>query len=112
MDLTNRTLTQRIGPELADPAAQKLVQIEIVALHNPERKRVSFEVHYEPDDGERVLLGTFGLYPPDNPGKFLVATRGRLRREGAIVVSMQVLDEVEPDDELQVKLKRVSFRTE
>ena len=50
------------------------------------------------------------LYPPDNPGTFLVATRGSIRPDGAIVVSMVVLDETEPSDQVQVTLKRIVFR--
>ncbi len=110
LNLETRTVTQAVGSGLARAALQKFVQIEITEVHNPKKLRVTFEVHYRLDNGEETLLGTFALFPPDNPGDFIVATRGELRNQGEIVVSMQVLDETDPEDELQVTMKPISFR--
>lgn len=112
LDLANRSVTKPIGPELADPASAKFVEIDIADVVNPKRIRLTFEVHYQPGNGEKLLLGSFALYPPDNPGKFIVATRGRLRSGGAIVLSMQVLDEVVPEDRIRVTVRQISFRPE
>ena len=112
LDLETQTVTQAVGAELARSALQKFVQIEITEVHNPKKLRVIFEVHYRLENGEETLLGSFSLFPPDNPGDFIVATRGELRNEGEIVVSMQVLDEVEPEDELRVTMEQISFREE
>lgn len=90
---------------------QELVEIEIAEVVNPEKIRVIFEVHFRHEE-EKVLLGTFGLYPPDEPGTFLVTTQGRLAAEGSIVLTMEVLDEVEPGSPLQVGVGLISFRKE
>lgn len=112
LDLADRTLVQRLDPDLEDAERQKLVEIEITDVVNPEGLRVSFELAYLPPDGERLLLGTFGLFPPDDPGEFLVATRGELRAGGSLELSMIVHDEIGRDDELRVELKRLALREE
>lgn len=112
LDLANRSVTKPIGPELADPASAKLVEIDVSEVENPKKIRLTFEVHYQSGNGEKLQLGSFALYPPDNPGTFLVATRGRLRSGGAIVLSMKVLDEVGPQDRAQVTVRSISLRQE
>jgi hypothetical protein len=112
LDLRTRQVVQPIGAELIGAARQKFVRIDVTDVRNPKRLRLTFEVRYRRDEGADVLLGTFALFPPDNPGEFLVATRGRLRDEGSIVVSMQVLDPVGPNDDVRVRLKPISFRAE
>jgi len=110
LDLTKRSVTQAIGPELADATTQKLVQVEITGVTNRKLIPISFDVQYLPDKGEKVLLGTFALYPPDNPGRFIVPTGGRLRSNGKIVLSMTTLAETAADDEVRVEVKRICFR--
>jgi hypothetical protein len=112
LDLESRTLVQRIEPDLAERPAPKFVQIEVADVSNPKRIPVEFEVHYQPDDGERILLGTFSLFPPDRPGTFLVATAGRLRGPGAIAVTLRPLHAVAPTDRVRVELRGISFRQE
>ena len=112
LDLANRSVTKPIGRELADPASAKFVEIDVSEVVNPKRIRLTFEVHYQPGNGERSLLGTFALFPPDNPGRFLVATGGRLRSGGAIVLSMVPLDEVGQQDRVRVTVRSISFRQE
>jgi hypothetical protein len=111
LDLSHRSLVQTVEPAAA-AEEQKLVEIEIPEVVNPKRIRLTFEVHYQPEDGDRVLLGTFALFPPDNPGKFLVATRGEVRAGGSLELSMQVLDEVGPEDVVRVDVRPMSLRRE
>jgi hypothetical protein len=110
LDLANRTAMQRIAPELADPEGQKFVELEVRRVENPKRLPLSFEVFYQDEAKARVRLGSFALFPPDNPGRFIVPTAGRLRAGGAIVVSLVVLREPGPDDRVRVTLDRITFR--
>jgi hypothetical protein len=112
LDLANRSVTKPIGSGLADAASAKFVEVDISEVVNPKRLRLTFEVHYQPENGEQLQLGSFGLFPPDNPGRFIVATRGRLRSGGAIVLSMKVLDEVGPQDRVRVTVRGISLRRE
>ena len=110
LDLANRSVTKPLGSELADPASVKFVEVDISDVLNPRRVRLTFEVHHQRTNGEKILLGSFALFPPDHPGKFIVPTGGHLQNGGAIVLSMLVLDEVGPQDRVQVKVRRLSFR--
>lgn len=112
LDLEHRERVQPIGPELADPEKQKFVLVQITDVQNPRLLRLTFEVRYRVEGREEVFLGTFALFPPGQPGTFFVATRGELRKEGAVVLSMQILDEVRPGDELRLTAKPLSFLEE
>jgi hypothetical protein len=109
LDLEHRELVRPIGPDMAEPSRQKFVRIEIIQVHNPRQLRLAFEVRFRADGRKEVLLGTFALFPADNPGDFIVATRGELRKEGTVILSMQVLDELKPGDEVRLSLKPLSF---
>ena len=110
LDLERRSIRVAIGPEVHDPQAKKFVEIEIAEVFNPAKIRLAFELHDQRANEDKVLLGTFALFPPYNPARFIVATGGRLRSGDVIVLSMQVLDEVGPRDEVRVKVKRIGFR--
>jgi hypothetical protein len=110
IDLANRTVVRPIEPELAEPESQKFVELEVGAVENARRLPLSFEVFYRDEQQRKVRLGSFALFPPDNPGRFIVPTGGRVRRKGAIVVSLVVLRELRPDDRVRVVLERIAFR--
>ena len=64
------------------------VAVEIREVVNPRRVPLTFEVGFQPAQGGLVRLGEFSLFPPDNPGRFIVATQGRIQDDGVIVVAM------------------------
>ena len=109
LDLANRTRAKTIGQEVATPQAMKFVHVEVAEVFNPRKIPISFSVHYQSPGGEKYLLGTFSLFPPDNPGRFIVATRGKLRRGGMIIVSLVPLADVDEAAKLRVWLKPLSF---
>ena len=109
LDLANRTGVKTISREVTAPQAMKFVQIEVAEVFNPLKIPLSFSVHYQPAHGEKSLLGTFSLFPPDNPGTFIVATRGKLRSGGMIIVSLVPLEHVDEEAKIRVRLKRISF---
>ena len=111
LDLNRRTVVQSLSGE-STSTKQKFVEVDITEVVNPKKIRLSFEVHHLDGDGEKILLGTFGLFPPDNPGKFIVPTKGLVGGEGRLELSMVVLDEVKAEDRVQVELKRLSLREE
>lgn len=110
LDLGNRTVRERIEPDVQDPERVKLVQFDVRSVENPERLPLSFEVFFESADAARTRLGTFALFPADKPGRFLVPTGGRLRQGGAVVVEMLVLQETGPDDRVRVVVERFTLR--
>jgi hypothetical protein len=109
LTLENRILAVSILPALASQPKRRFVAIEVAEVHNPQRIRATFDVYHRTNDQVHTLLGTFALFPPDNPGRFIVATKGMVERIGDIVVVMNVLDEVASTDDLRVAVKCMYF---
>jgi hypothetical protein len=68
---------------------RKFVVVELSAVANPGREALSFEVRFRPRQGAERVLGTFSPFPPDNPGRFIVATQGKADAAGEILLSLQ-----------------------
>ena len=108
LDAQKPTLVQPI--EAADRAQDaKFVQVEVVEVKNPKNLTATFKVEYQTKDQEKFFLGTFSLYPSDNPGKFIVATQGRLRNQGSVVLTLVIPDEFKSGDVFSLTVKRMKF---
>jgi hypothetical protein len=110
LDLRKPSISQPIEPgDLVQEGVTKFVQIEVTHVVNPKRYPLSFQVHYQPARQEKIYLGSFSLYPADNPGKFIVATQGKVKNEGAIVLSLVVPDQIDANDTIKVTVKKIKF---
>lgn len=109
LDSTTREVAQTIDPDIAEPQHKKFVKIEVVTVVNPRNIPLSFEVHYQPVQGKPFLLGTFSLFPPDNPGDFIVATEGKLQTGGVIIVSLMPLTKSKDLPDIHVRIKPISL---
>lgn len=109
LDLKNRTISQPMGRDLPSPKNYKFVQIEVVKAVNPKLHPVRFEVHYETADREKILLGTFSLFPADNPGKFIVSTQGKLKGNGSLILSLVLPENIDENDTLQVSVMKIKL---
>jgi len=109
LDSANREVAQTIDPEIAEPQHKKFVKIEVVTVVNPRNIPLSFEVHYQPVKGKPFLLGTFSLFPPNNPGGFIIATKGQLETGGVIIVSLMPLTKSKDLPDIHVRIKPISF---
>jgi hypothetical protein len=105
----NTSISQPIDPKLSEPQKYKFLEIEITKLINPKKHPVIFEVHYQVEKRDKIFLGTFGLFPNDNPGKFIVATQGKLTTGGKLILTL-ILPEKIANDQLQVTVKKISFK--
>lgn len=85
------------------------VQVEVTAVSNPGNHPLTFEVAYRSRNGATANLGTFSLYPSNNPGKFIVATRGQVKDAGAIVLTMVAEDKPAKADTIKVTVKRITL---
>ena len=112
LTLASRSVAQQIDPGIASPQAVKFLQFEVADVNNPGKVPLAFTVHYRPVRGEQSLLGIFSLFPPDNPGRFIIATQGKLETGGTIVVALTPLEESEDPKGIRVRLKRISFLRE
>jgi hypothetical protein len=109
VDLKKPILVQPIDAKSEGVERYKFVQVEVAEVTNPKKDPVAFQVHYQTVNNERVYLGSFGLYPSDNPGKFIVATQGKLKHGGAIVLSLVVPEKLEATDPLRVGVKKIKL---
>ena len=87
----------------------KFVQVEVTKVTNPKKHPVTFEVHYQMTNNEKTFLGSFSLYPADNPGKFIVATQGKLKNSGSIILSLVMPEEVGPNDAIKVTTTKIKL---
>ena len=108
LDVKNASVARAI--EAADRAeAAKFVQVKIVEVQNPKRYAATFRVEYQAKAGEKIFLGAFSLYPSDQPGTFIVATHGKVKSEGSIVVSLIIPDDYQDGDILRVGVRKIEF---
>ena len=109
LDLQKPEITQKILPGDSDLTKARFVQVEVIKVTNPQKRPAQFEVHYQPNDGEKILLGGFSLYPSDNPGKFIVPTQGKVKAEGKLILSLVKSDQVVAGDVLKVDVHPMKF---
>lgn len=109
LDLKNPEITQKILPDDGDPTKARFVQVEVIRVTNPQKRPAEFQVHYQPNAGDKILLGGFSLYPPDNPGKFIVPTQGKVKAEGKLILSLVKSDRVVAGDVVEVTVRPMKF---
>jgi hypothetical protein len=109
IDLAHPSFTQRVDLTDGDPEAFDFVQIRIVRVVNPQRVGVLFAVDFLADSGSRVRLGSFSLFPPDNPGQFIVATQHHVRSSGSIVLSLHTAQPVDASTPLTIGIGSVAL---
>jgi len=109
LDLQNPEIKQKILPDDGDPAKARFVQVEVIKITNPQKRPAEFRVSYQPNAGEKILLGGFSLYPPDNPGKFIVPTQGKVKAEGMLILSLVKSDRVVAGDVVEVTVRPMKF---
>lgn len=104
LDLDKSEIEQGVKLVEADLANAKFVQVDVVEVNNPRNLAVRFEVYFQPLEGEKIMLGSFSLYPPNNPGQFIVATQGKVKGKGKLILSLVKPDQVAAGDVVQVKV--------
>ena len=107
LDFRKPSVTQPVGR--GGPEGSKFVQVEVTEVLNPQKYPLTFEVRYQSKDNAKTYLGSFSLYPADKPGKFIVATQGKVKDEGAIILSLVVPAEVDTKDTIKVTVKKMNF---
>ena len=111
LSLAEPSLSQPVTAEEARAAADaKFVEVEVAEVVNPQRYALFFDVHYAPTAADRIPLGTFALYPADHPGRFIVPVQGRVRTEGALVLTMTSPDTSERTPDVRAGVRPLRFR--
>lgn len=96
-------------PCLDRSAGDRFVSVDIADVINPRSVELAFQVHYRRSGAEPVYLGSFALFPPDRPGRFIVPTQGRVGQDGQIVISMEPVQETEAVEPVRVQVREVKL---
>lgn len=110
LDVKNSAVSQPVDRDLSDLQNYKFLEVEVAKVVNPNMHPVIFEVYYESGEGEKTFLGTFSLYPSDNPGKFIVPTKTKVRNDGRLILSLVLPKNIRDDDKLRVAVKKIQFK--
>ncbi|WPU94249.1 hypothetical protein SNE25_01755 [Mucilaginibacter sabulilitoris] len=109
LNLQKTNLVQTVNPGMLLNHTYRFVQVEVEKVDNPQNHPLIFYVYYRYPNSEKQLLSSFSLYPATNPGKFIVATHGKLNREGAIIVSLTTPAKIKPGDKVEVTIKKLTL---
>lgn len=109
LDSKTSSVTQPLDASMKDVEQSKFVQVEIATVQNPRKQALLFEVHYQPTGNPKILLGSFSLYPLDNPGTFIVPTQGKLKNQGALLLSMTFVDK-DDKESVRIGVKKLQLR--
>lgn len=100
---------QPIDPDLVTPSRRSFVEIGITRVINPERIPLSFVVNFHSPEGKKNYLGSFSLFPPDHPGKFIVATHGLLEVGGRVTITLVPLQSVSTNQFACTRIGPIQF---
>jgi hypothetical protein len=109
LDLEKPEVEQPIQLADADVAKAKFVQVEVTKVTNPNNRPARFQVHFQPREGEKILLGSFSLFPANNPGRFIVPTQGKVKGEGKLILTLVKSDRTQAGDVVQAEVKPMRF---
>jgi hypothetical protein len=109
IDLSHPSFAEHVDLHDSDGGVSDFVEVRIVQVDNPRRIGVLFEVSFVPDSGTPVRLGSFSLFPPDNPGRFIVATQHRVRSAGSIVVSLRTVQPIDDSTPLAIGVGSIAL---
>lgn len=110
VNIHKKSIEQAVNPAMLLQHTYKFVEVEVVKVFNPKKYPVIFDVYYRCINNKKILLGTFSLYPSDNPGKFIVATQGKVNKEGSIIISLTTPAKMNANDTLEVAIKKITLR--
>ena len=107
LDLEHPQLSQRIDD--ANPDTFDFVRLTVAQVNNPKHVGLIFGVEFIPDGGTRTNLGGFSLYPPDNPGVFIVSTHHLVKSAGLVVVTLHTATPVDSGTPLSVRMGAIGL---
>jgi len=76
----------------------KFVRVDIDRVRNPGVVGLAFQVHFQDKGDAREYLGSFALFPANNPGRFIVPARGLIGSEGEIALTMDPVPEADAEN--------------
>jgi hypothetical protein len=109
LDLS-KSLTQPVESIPGAGESARFVEVEVASVVNPGKHSLTFEVVYQPAaSSDKIQLGTFSLFPADQPGKFIVPTQGKVRSQGSIILSLKTPDKVDVKESISAGVRKIQF---
>lgn len=99
----------RLSTKVESEYLKKFVQVSITDVVNPSLVPLSFTVYIKTVDQEKIFLGTFTLFPSDNPGSFIVPTQGKLKAGGSVFVSLDVSEQSNLQQEVEILMNSIKL---
>lgn len=90
-------------------AGNKFVLVDISHVINPESIPLAFMLHYQSPGQEKFYLGSFALFPANNPGRFIVPTHGKVGQDGEVVLTMEPLQDQGAATSVRVHVREVKL---
>lgn len=106
IDATHPVVTLPV-PADQSAAGRKFVAVRIETVENPRKVPLTFALTFRRAGQRDIELGVFSLFPADRPGRFVVATQGRVGAGGEIVLS---LDNLTHEDVADVRVGVADMR--
>ena len=104
LDIKNLSVAHAINK-----GSQKFVKVQIDSVRNPNMVELLFEVYFQAENGKKNFLGSFSLYPSNNPGTFIVATNGQIKENGLIILTMRRPTDLTKARDVSVNVKSIMF---
>ncbi len=109
LDLSAPTLRQSVDAIRVGRLSDRFVRLQLLAVTNPTRLSLSFEVHHRSATGADVVLGLVSPFPTDHPGTFIVPTRGALHAGDTLLVTLVCPDSGAARRDVRVTLGPLAF---
>ncbi len=109
LDLSTPTLRQSVDAIRDGRLSDRFVKLQLLAVTNPTRLSLSFEVHQRSATGADVMLGSVSPFPADHPGTFIVPTHGALRTGDTLLVTLVCPDSGAARRDIRVTLGPLAF---
>ncbi len=107
LGLSHSSFRQLIS-EKDNPKQKKFVRLTATEIHNPAQVSITFELYYV-SGNKKILLGSVAPFPANNPGSFIIATGGRIEKEGELELQLKFPEDWDKQYRITVKMKPLTF---
>jgi hypothetical protein len=94
--------------DLSTVRQKKFVRITANEIINSSELPISFDLYFI-SGNETVFLGSVAPFPASNPGSYIIATGGKVNKEGELELRLKLPDNRNKNDRVEVKMKRLEF---
>jgi hypothetical protein len=109
LDLHTPSVRQPVATVRVGNVGDRFVRLRVLAITNPTRLAISFDVRYRSEAGKETQLGIVSPFPADNPGTFIVPTRSVVTAGGALVLTLVCPDTAAARDAIRVRVAPLEF---